>query len=108
MDINMCKSFTAIEMIDSKTGNTVASIQGTSYFGQILTYARINLDGYTIISGLGTKWFIATHYLLVSTIESIHRGIDRIMKMHPKAEIRVTEQGKQFMDELKISISKYE
>lgn len=60
MDINMCKSFTAIEMIDRETENTVASIQGTMYFGKILPHARINLEGYVMRSGLGTMWFIAT------------------------------------------------
>lgn len=51
MDIDMCKSFTAIEMIDRKTENTVASIQGTMYFGKILPHARINIEGYVSRTG---------------------------------------------------------
>lgn len=105
MDIDMCKSFTAIEMIDRETENTVASIQGTMYFGKILPHARINLEGYVMRSGLGTMWFIATHYVLASTVESIQKEINRMKEMHPNAKINVTERGKQFIDKLKLNIS---
>ena len=54
MDIDMCKSFTAIEMIDRKTENTVASIQGTMYFGKILPHAPPSpLPG--IVKRIGVK-----------------------------------------------------
>ena len=98
----MCKRFTAIEMINRNTGETVASVEGTMYFGKILPYTRINFEGNTTISGLGKIWFVPTHYILVSTKESIQREIDRMKSMYPNTEIRVTEQGKRFIYELKI------
>lgn len=105
MDIDMCKSFIAIEMIDRETEKIVANIQGTMYFGKILPHARINLEGYVMHSGLGTMWFIATHYVLASTVESIQKEINRMKGMHPNAKIKVTERGKQLIDKLKLNVS---
>lgn len=105
MDIDMCKSFIAIEMIDRETEKIVANIQGTMYFGKILPHARINLEGYVMRSGLGTMWFIATHYVLASTVESIQKEINRMKGMYPNAKIKVTERGKQLIDKLKLNVS---
>ncbi len=104
IDINMCNSFTAVEMIDRKTENTVANILGTMYFGEILPYTRINLDGYVMRSGLGTMWFIPTHSVLTHTLGTIRKEIIRMKKMHPNAKVMITEQGKKFIDELKLNV----